>query len=149
MARRKPKRKFPDIIQQLPDRERKRSLEVPLLWIGVAVLAGFPILRDATSDPMQRNQYGSDVRSCECDYGRDRCERHQGNWVGPWYASESADARKDDPGGGACRSRYSGSSYAYGARPSGADEGYRGPRSIETGYRGGFGGSGRVRAAGS
>jgi hypothetical protein len=147
MARRKPRRLPNTAIHRASDEGRKRSFEVPLLWIGFAVFAGFPILRDATSDPMMRNRYGNDLRSCECDYGRDRCERQQGGWVGPWYARDSVDARADDPGGGACRSRGS-RAYAYSGRSSG-DDTYRGPQSVESGYRGGFGGTGRVRAAGS
>jgi hypothetical protein len=149
MARRKSRRKFPDVIQPAPGRERRRSLEAPLLWIGVALFAGFPMVRDATSEPMLRNRYGSDLRSCECDYGQDRCVRQDGGWVGPWYARDAADVRPDDPGRGVCRVRSGGYSYAYSGRSSGQDDGYRAPASVESGYRGGFGGSGRVRAAGS
>lgn len=78
MARHKSARKFSDVIQAAPGRECRRSLEAPLLWIGVALFAGFPILRDATSEPMLRNRYGNDLRSCECDYGQDRCVRQDG-----------------------------------------------------------------------
>lgn len=150
MSKRKPRRKFGDVIREAPG-ERKRSLEVPLLWLGVAAFVGYPMLRDATSDKMQRNRYGSDQWSCECDYGAGRCNFDNGNWVGPWYASNAKDRKSDDPGRGACRERHEGGSYYHGgfAGANGADNAYRGPGSVEAGYRGGFGGTGRVRAAGS
>lgn len=134
------------------DGGRRRSLEVPLLWLGVAAFIGYPLLRDATSDKMQRNRYGSDQFSCECDYGAGACEYQGGTWVGPWYAVDAADRKADDPGRGTCRERGTGSSgrgYAYSGNSSVQQEAYRGPNGVESGYRGGFGGTGRVRAAGS
>lgn len=125
---------------------RKRSYAVPLWTLGAAVLIGFPLLRDATSDPMLRNIY-ADRSSCECEYASGCTTNDSGRWVGPWYARNSDQRHADDPGaGGTCSNRSShGSSYS----------GYRGdeqPSSrvgVENGHRGGFGGSGRVRGAGS
>lgn len=151
VSKRKPRRRFDGIIHEAPGGERKRSLEVPLLWLGVAAFVGYPMLRDATSDKMQRNRYGSDQWSCECDYGAGRCNFEKGNWVGPWYAREVTDRKSDDPGRGACRERHAGGGYYHGgyAGAGASDDGYRSPRSVEAGYRGGFGGTRRVRAAGS
>lgn len=149
---RKSKRHFRDPVFSLGDEERRRSFEVPLLWLGVAAFVGFPVLRDATSDKMQRNRYGADRYSCECDYGPERCSYRDGNWVGPWYAVDLADRKSDDPGRGACRERGSGSGshiYGYSGASSARQDAYRGPSAVEAGYRGGFGGTGRVRAAGS
>lgn len=150
MGRRKNRksRSLGSVIQRASEPRRKRSLEVPLLWLGAAAFIGFPILRDATADQMQRNRYGNDRSSCECDYGADRCSYVETDWVGPWYASEEANRRADDPGVGACWRRGHGAGYYAGARRPGEDT-YRGPSGIERGYRGGFGGTGRVRAAGS
>jgi hypothetical protein len=130
--------------------ERKRSWDVPWMWVGAAVLIGFPMLRDATADRMLRNRYVNQY-SCECDYGQQRCRREGGQWLGPWYASDPAKRAADDPGhGGTCPSRgstggYVGYRYVGGTSPSD----YEPSRSVERGYRGGFGGTGRVRAAGS
>jgi hypothetical protein len=140
MARRKGRR--PSYITPPRSLERKRSLEVPLYLIGAAVVFGYPMLRDATADSMLRNRYGSDRQSCECDYGP-RCSYEGGQWYGPWYARNAADRASDDPGWGQC----------YAARGThgtgGAYASYRGPTGVERGYRGGFGATGRVRAAGS
>lgn len=148
MARRKPRRNHGSVIQRAEGRERKRSFEVPLLWLGAAAFVGYPMLRDATSDSMLRNRYGNDRYSCECDYGEDRCSYTPDGWVGPWYARDGGDRRKDDPGSGACyagRSGYGG----YYAGTGRVPPDYRAPSGVERGYRGGFGGTGRVRAAGS
>ncbi|MFE0502431.1 hypothetical protein ACFW0P_16800 [Lysobacter soli] len=125
---------------------RKRSLEIPWLTIGAVALIGLPIVYEASRDPMSRNRY-YDRSSCECDYGN-RCERdyESGSWVGPWYASNAGDRKPDDPGEGACRHHYRGGGYYYGGGGSG---GYRPPVGVQQGYRGGFGGTGRVHAAGS
>lgn len=148
MSRRKHRGKYAGVIQRASDAPRRRSFEVPLLWLGAAAFIGFPILRDATADSMQRNRYGSDRASCECDYGVDRCTYTDGGWVGPWYADRASDRRGDDPGTGRCwQGRTGGGYYAGGLRP--ADDAYRAPIGVERGYRGGFGGTGRVRAAGS
>lgn len=123
---------------------RKRSLEVPLLWIGAVAFIGFPLLRDATADPMSRNRY-TDRASCECDYGGNHCswDNATSRWVGPWYARRESDRQAGDPGWGACRTRGPAmAGYLGGSR-------YVPPQSVESGYRGGFGGTGRVRAAGS
>lgn len=152
MQRKGRRRNYGDIVQPAHGGERRRSLEVPLLWLGVAAFAGFPMLRDATSDPMQRNRYGNDLHSCECDYGQDRCSFQNGGWVGPWYARDAKDRKPDDPGRGACRERQGGHGGSHGYRGStlvSQDDGYRTPSGVERGYRGGFGGTGRVRAAGS
>ena len=147
MVVRKPRRNHADLFLSEDDTVRRRSYEVPLLWIGVAAFVGFPMLRDATSDRMLRNRYGSDLYSCECDYGRDRCSYRDGHWVGPWYARDAQDRRPDDPGAGACRSGGGHVGYAYSGRRG--NDPYQPPSSVERGYRGGFGGTGRVRAAGS
>jgi len=134
------------------DGERRRSLEVPLLWLGVAAFIGYPVLRDSTSDRMQRNRYGSDQFSCECDYGAGACRYQGGTWVGPWYAVDAADRKAGDPGRGACRTGsggHAGHGYTYSGASSVQQQAYRGPNGVEAGYRGGFGGTGRVRAAGS
>ncbi|MBP3984340.1 hypothetical protein J5837_07845 [Pseudoxanthomonas helianthi] len=149
-SRKRRKGRRPDYIVRATAKDKRGWWsEVPWWWLGVAAFIGFPMLRDATSDKMQRNRY-ADEASCRCDYG-DRCdldwnqENGPGKWVGPWYASNDADRRADDPGMGACRTHGGGyrSGYVY------RDDGYRGPASVERGYRGGFGGTGRVRAAGS
>lgn len=129
--------------------ERKRSLEVPLLWLGVAAFVGLPMLRDATSDNMLRNKYGSDLASCECDYSRNACSLKDGEWVGPWYARDAEDRKPDDPGSGKCRYHGGSSGHFYRSNLARTNEQYRSPRAFESGYRGGFGGTGRVRAAGS
>jgi hypothetical protein len=121
------------------------------MWVGAAVLIGFPLLRDATADRMLRNRYANQ-HSCECDYGPQRCSFDTRGWVGPWYARDPGKRAVDDPGpGGTCPSRGtvggSGGSFAYGRGTAGND--YDPPRSVERGYRGGFGATGRVRAAGS
>jgi hypothetical protein len=144
---RKPRRNYTDLLLPDDDTGRRRSYEVPLLWIGVAAFVGLPMLRDATSDRMLRNRYGNDSYSCECDYGRDRCSYRDGQWVGPWYARDAQDRQPDDPGAGSCRSGGGHGGYAYSGQ-RGTDP-YRSPTSVERGYRGGFGGTGRVRAAGS
>lgn len=130
---------------------RKRSWDVPWMWVGAAVLIGFPLLRDATADRMLRNRYANQ-HSCECDYGPQRCSIGAQGWVGPWYASDPAKRAAGDPGpGGTCPRHGSGGGYggsfAYG-RGTATDD-YTPPRSVEHGYRGGFGSTGRVRAAGS
>lgn len=124
--------------------ERRRSLGVPLFWMGAAAFFAFPVVRDATADPMLRNQY-RDLSSCQCDYGN-RCSwnRESNGWVGPWYARRASDRQPDDPGWGAC---YTNRGTALGYAGGGAR--YDPPKSTEAGYRGGFGGTGRVRAAGS
>lgn len=135
---------------------RKRSYEVPLLWLGAAALIGFPLLRDATSDQMRRNRY-ADRYSCECDYGSGRCnfDYERRVWLGPWYARDASARKADDPGQGQCRAtyRYSGGGGYGGGNYSGArtaESGdYRPPNGVDSGYRGGFGGAARVRAAGS
>jgi hypothetical protein len=139
------KRARPHWIDSSPP-PRRRSLVEPLMWVGAAALIGFPILRDATADTMVRNEY-HDAASCECDYSGAQCAWN-GNtrrFVGPWYAPIGTKPAADDPGGGQCRTRHA-SGY-YGSGGGAAD--YRGPTSVEAGYRGGFGGTGRVRAAGS
>jgi hypothetical protein len=128
---------------------RKRSFQVPLLWIGAAALIGFPILRDATADPMQRAVYW-DRESCECDYGAGRCSLQDARWVGPWYARKDADRKADDPGvSGQCVTSGRAGHYFYGSAGYTGASGYRGPRAVENGHRGGFGGTGRVRSAAS
>lgn len=147
MARHKRKRRIPSaIISRAPQPERKRSLEVPLLWLAGAAFIGFPLLRDATADDMLRNRYG-DLQSCECDYGGTRCTSVGGAWYGPWYARDATDRRWDDPGpGGQCRTAGSGHGGGHFGYRGGPYDGYLPPTGIERGYRGGFGGSGRVRA---
>lgn len=148
-SRKRRKGRRPDYIVHA-DAGNKRDWwsNVPWLWLGVAAFVGFPMLRDATSDRMQRNRY-VDEASCRCDYG-DRCDwdwsQSRAEWVGPWYASSDADRKADDPGAGVCQTRSGGGyrgGYVY------RESGYWGPASVERGYRGGFGGTGRVRAAGS
>lgn len=148
----RPKAKRHSTVVTRAEGNRRRSLEVPLLWLGVAAFIGYPVLRDSTSDRMQRNRYGSDQFSCECDYGAGACRYQGGHWFGPWYAVDRADRKPDDPGRGACRTRgagYGGHAYAYSNGGSVQQDAYRGPNGVEAGYRGGFGGTGRVRAAGS
>ena len=123
--------------------ERKRSFDIPWLTIGAGALIGLPLLLEATREPMLRNHY-ADRASCECDYqqgcGRDSAS---GSWAGPWYAQDPGDRRAGDPGAGACprNSGYHGG-YGYVYSP-----GRYPPTSIEHGYRGGFGGTGRVHSA--
>jgi hypothetical protein len=158
VARRKPSRgRRPAYHGTVPTSARDkltlgRLLLQPNVWTVGAILAliGFPALRDATADPMRRNHYFSEA-DCRCDYG-DRCTLDRGRWAGPWYARDVANRRFDDPGAGQCRSQSHGSSASRYWSSSAVDrplESYHGPVAIEAGYRGGFGGTGRVRAAGS
>ncbi|RDZ26129.1 hypothetical protein [Lysobacter silvisoli] len=122
--------------------KRKRSLEVPLLWLGAAALIGYPFVRDATAEKMVRGGY-ADRYSCECDY-RDRCTYEDGRWVGPWYPQNAQDPRDADSGN-RCRSSYR-STYYGGGRYYSGDPEYRAPTQ-QRGYRGGFGGTGATRSA--
>ena len=151
MERRPSKRhaKPPAPAQRSPPYKPKRSIEGPLWVIGAAVLIGYPLLRDATADKMLRNTY-SNAASCECAYSAAQCSYAGGPWVGPWYARDAEDRRADDPGAGndCQRGGRSGGSGGYYGGSGRSDDGV-GPRTgIETGHRGGFGGSGRVRAGG-
>jgi hypothetical protein len=139
-------------VRKPESRETRRSLTAPLWAIGIA-LVGYPLVRDATADRMVRNTYRN-AESCACAYSPAQCSTNEeGKWVGPWYASNTDDRKPDDPGSGKyCGSGsssgyhggYSGlSSYGSGSRDTSPASG------VEHGYRGGFGGSGRVRAAGS
>ena len=154
--------KRPDYIRKTEDRKTRRSLNAPLWAIGIA-LVGYPLLRDATADRMQRNTYRN-IASCECAYSRAQCSTNSsGQWVGPWYAADPAERKPDDPGEGKwCNSGgrgFHGSYGGYGSNSSNSGNTSSGsniasqdttPMSgIERGYRGGFGSSGRVRAAGS
>ena len=94
MAQRRPTkrrkdRRTPDTRPSAP-RKPKRSLEGPLWLIGAAVLIGFPMVRDATADKMQRNTYAN-ASSCHCAYSASQCRRDEDQWVGPWYASYAED----------------------------------------------------------
>lgn len=122
--------------------KRKRSYEVPLLWLGAAALIGYPIVRDLTAEPVQRGGY-ADRYSCECDYS-DRCVYENGRWYGPWYPDKAQDPR-DAQAGNRCRHHrgyYGGYGTASGYRSDGE---YRAP-TMERGYRGGFGSTGTARS---
>lgn len=121
---------------------QRRSLEVPLLILGAAVFIGYPLLRDVGSEPMLRKRY-TDPRSCQCDYPRG-CTYENGAWAGPWYARWARDRRPDDPGAGVCHRREARGRIG----AAGSADDYRQP-TIETGHRGGFGGTGAVRSSGS
>jgi hypothetical protein len=126
--------------------ERKRSLQAPLWAIGIA-LVGYPLLRDATADKMQRNTYRN-AESCACAYSPTQCSRDENSWVGPWYASRAGDRKYDDPGEGQyCRTGTSGMRFGSYGGTSG-DGAVEPATGTQRGYRGGFGGTGRVRAAG-
>lgn len=145
MAKSPKRRSSSSVVFQPPERPRKRSLTVPLLWLGAAALIGYPVVRDLTADRMLRNRY-SDVYSCQCDYGN-LCVQQDGQWYGPWYARDAKDRQPGDPGSGQCRSGTSrgghGGGY-YGRYGYGnALSTYRPPAAVETGYRGGFGSTGR------
>jgi hypothetical protein len=123
---------------------RRRSIEIALLTIGAGVFVGYPLVRDMTSEPVQRNRY-VDRRSCECDYPAG-CSYVDRAWVGPWY-TRAEDRNRATPASGACRANYLAGRYASGREGAGNDS-YRAP-TIEQGRRGGFGSTGRVRSAGS
>lgn len=127
--------------------ERKRSYEAPLWALGAAVFIGYPLLRDGTADRMARNTYANEA-SCSCAYSLAQCSRSDGRWVGPWYAVSSEDREASDPGDGRlCGGSTGGGGYVY---SNGRAPGDASPRTgVERGYRGGFGATGRVRAAGS
>ena len=146
MAKRKRQAsRLPLPLQHMPP--RKRSYEVQLWALGAAALIGFPLLRDATSDPMQRNVYAN-RSNCECEYATGCAITENGRWVGPWYAINSDQRKADDPGeGGTCGGQSRNGSGGYHSyRGDGQTESRVG---VEKGYRGGFGGSARVRGAGS
>ena len=155
------KRHPPTYARKKESRQTRRSLNAPLWAIGIA-LVGYPLIRDATADRMQRNTYRN-LASCECAYSRAQCSTNDsGQWVGPWYATDSEDRKPDDPGSGkycssgGYRSGYHGGYGGWSGNSSGgstaasnlggSDTGP--PTGAERGYRGGFGGSGRVRAGG-
>jgi hypothetical protein len=146
-SKRRPKPARP--AQRTPPYKPKRSLEGPLWVIGAAVLIGYPLVRDATADKMLRNTYANSS-SCHCAYSVAQCNVDGTRWLGPWYARDAEDRQADDPGPGKdCQRRgYHGGSSAYYGGSGRSDDGI-GPRTgVETGHRGGFGGSGRVRAGG-
>jgi hypothetical protein len=148
MERRPSKRHPKPAAPKMKPYKPRRSIEGPLWVIGAAALIGFPLLRDATADKMLRNTYANSS-SCHCAYSVAQCNRDGNRWVGPWYARDAADRQADDPGAGndCQRSSRSGGSGAY--YGSGRSDDGIGPRTgVETGHRGGFGGSGRVRAGG-
>ncbi|GAA5081957.1 hypothetical protein [Lysobacter panacisoli] len=144
MARRDRRRGASPIVHKAP--ERKRSFDIPWLTIGAVALISLPVLHEVTREPMLRNHY-TDRASCECDYqqgcGRDSAS---GSWAGPWYAQDPGDRRADDPGAGTCR-RSGGSGYYGGYGGYGYGQGRYPPTSVEQGYRGGFGSTGRVHSA--
>jgi hypothetical protein len=124
----------------------KRSLEHPMWWLLGAALIAWPLLRDATATKMSRNRYAN-LESCSCAYSRQQCEASKDDWVGPWYPKEGETQDPGNPGRGKdCSSSSRG---YYGGFASTQDDRVRGPTGVEHGYRGGFGGTGRVRAAGS
>lgn len=152
MAKRKPGGR-PSYISATKS-ERKRSHDAPGwdsyelgFWVLIgAVAIGYPIVRDATADRMARNTYANS-ESCACAYSDAQCTVSNGRWVGPWYAASSEDREASDPGEGRhCGSSYSGGTYIAG---SGRNDGATPRTGVEKGYRGGFGATGRVRAAGS
>lgn len=148
MARRKPRGRPAYVRKAEPT--RKRSYEAPLWALGAALVIGYPLVRDATADRMARNTYANSS-SCACAYSVQQCTVSNNRWVGPWYAVSTEDRKADDPGEGRhCATRVSGGSsgaYYYGGAN---DRDGVGPRTgVEKGYRGGFGATGRIRAAGS
>ena len=146
MERRPSKRRPKPAAPKMKPYKPKRSLEGPLWVIGAAVLIGYPFVRDATADKMLRNTYSS-AESCRCEYSRAQCDVDGGRWVGPWYARDAEDRHMDDPGPGKdCRTGRSGGSGGYYGSYGNSGDGQR--TGIETGHRGGFGGSGNVRAGG-
>jgi hypothetical protein len=140
----------------------RRSSSPPLWdrawpWYSlVGVLVAFPLIRDMTADPMQRAVFRNEA-SCRCAYPQATCTRDdRGNWVGPWYARDAKDRRPDDPGrgqycyhGGGYHGGYFSGGASGGASTASTNPDVSPAARVESGYRGGFGGSGRVRAAGS
>jgi hypothetical protein len=116
----------------------------PLMWVGAIALLGIPLVRDLSADRMVRNQY-RDLESCDCDYSAARCDWNSeaSRYVGPWYAATGTKPDAADPGPGRCYLPHQRGVYFGGAGS------YRPPATVEHGFRGGFGGTGRVRAAGS
>lgn len=135
--------------------ERKRSNVVRLALLGV-VAGGVGLTALSSGTPVQRNRYAS-LEECKADYTEAQCNSDTPvdssrsgvvtrSYYGPWYRSDYA-TRSDpsDPGPGR---RYT--SGGIGATASGfAGGGSSGPSNVEHGSRGGFGHSGRVRAASS
>jgi hypothetical protein len=127
---------------------KKRDFPVEgALWVVGGLLVGWPLLRDATSDEMRRNTY-SNQASCECAYSSTQCKREGGSWVGPWYAVDEDDREAGDPGEGRRCGSSGGSGHASAFASRGGDD-VRGRTGVQQGHRGGFGGTGRVRAGGS
>jgi hypothetical protein len=128
--------------------EPRRSSNAPLWALGIA-LVGYPLLRDATADKMQRYAYRNQA-SCECAYSSAQCHREENEWVGPWFARDAADREPGDPGAGRYCGRtgsgFHGGYYAGGAADPGREVGPA--TGVRSGYRGGFGATGSVRAAG-
>ncbi len=145
MADRKPGHR-PDYVRKAAP-TRKRSPEAPLWALGAALMIGYPIVRDATADKMARNTYAN-AASCACAYSESQCSASGSRWVGPWYAVAPEDRDASDPGAGRhCGTGGSRAVY-YAGRADDRDRVT--PRTgVEAGYRGGFGATGRVRAAGS
>ena len=127
----------------------KRSMNAPLWALGIA-LVGYPLLRDGTADKMQRYSYRNQA-SCECAYSSAQCQREGNEWLGPWFARDAADREPGDPGAGTYCGRLGGGYHGTYFVGGGADPGNEvtPATGVRSGYRGGFGATGGVRAAGS
>lgn len=130
-------------FRPLAERSQKRSMAVPLLALGGAIV-GLSML--GRGQDVQRNRYNS-LEDCVHDYTTGQCEMDNPvgsagsglHYYGPWYRSGGGGT--SDPGAGRTLS----------TSPSGVPAGgfAGGPQSVELGTRGGFGSTGRVSARGS
>lgn len=139
---------LPSVIEPTTElRPQKRSLTVPLYFLGGAAFIGVSMLSSGTD--VQRNRYDT-LEDCVHDYSTGQCQQEAthgpsgsgyyggSRYYGPWYREGTRDA--SDPGPGRTLG---------GQRSFAAGEHYGGPRGTELGTRGGFGSSGRVSARGS
>lgn len=130
----------------------RRSENVALTTLVVSLGALFVVseVSNRNAPRQQRNRYATEA-DCHCEYSASQChyDSRYGRYVGPWYASDPVQRRRDmdDPGTGrACM--YSGGTsthYAGGSsRPvPTTNEDSTVSTGVETRERGGFGRTGR------
>jgi len=130
----------------------RRSENVALTTLVVSLGAMFIIstMSNRNAPRQQRNRYATQA-DCSCEYNARQCsyDSGHGRYVGPWYASDPVQRRRDadDPGPGRSCS-YTGSSGShygggYGRATPSTQEGQSVSTGLEMRERGGFGRTGR------